>query len=134
MRRILFCFVLLLVPAAAQAQHYCDTTPATTGSAVQGASMTVSLCLDAPSTAAVTSFNLYDNSATAVPITMTKGTTSPVSNKTLFTGAYTAPQTLGVRTIQTSALNGAVEGAKSPAFTLTVTAFIPNAPTNLTVK
>ncbi len=137
MRRLLLCLIILALPAIAQAQtHYCDTTPPAAGTFVAGAIVAIQTCNDGKDstgtvTVAPTAWKLYDN-ATAVTIAMTKGTTSAVSGRTVYSGNYTAPATPGVHTLQATALVGAsVEGPKSNVFTLTVVAAVPSAPTNL---
>ena len=135
MRRLLFALCLLALPAVVQAQtHYCDTTPPSTGSAAQGATLTVQHCLDAATTAVVTSFKIYVDGGTGAVIAMTKGTTSTVSNKTVYSGTTVASSAVGPHTIQTTALNGTTEGPKSNTFTLTITPLVPSAPTNLTAQ
>ncbi len=139
MRRLIFTLCFLALPALVQAQvHYCETTPPTAGTAIVGATLTVSACNDGKdSTGTVsvtpTSWKLYDN-AVGVVIPMTKGTTSAVSGKSVYTGTYLVPATPGTHVLQTTALSGTLEGAKSPTFTLTGVAAVPSAPTNLTVQ
>lgn len=139
MKRFLLIAVFLLLPCAAQAQtHYCDTPQPTTATAVVGSTLTISHCndgRDATGTAPVspTSFKLYDNGTGAV-ITMMSGTTSTVSGKTVYTGNYIVPATVGAHAIQTTALVGVAESAKSNTFTVTAVAAIPSAPTNLSGK
>lgn len=139
MKRLLFTLAILAVPALLHAQpHYCDTTPPTSGTAVVGATLTVSACdsgKDSTGTVNITptGWKLYDNGV-GTTIAMTKGTTSSVSGKTVYTGSYTVPTTPATHSLQTSALLGTTEGAKSGTFTLTSVAAVPNAPTNLTVQ
>jgi len=137
MKRSLLLFALfLLTPRLVAAQaHYCDTPQPTNGSAIVGATLTLQHCNDGKDQSgtvnvAPTSFKLYDN-GTGTPITMTKGTTSAVSGKTVYSGSYVVPSTPGVHTLQTTAVAGTSEGAKSNVFTLTATAAVPSAPTNL---
>ncbi len=117
--------------------HPCDLTAPTSGTGVAGATATVQFCHDGKdSTGTVnitpTSFRLYDNNV-GTPIAMTKGTTSPTSGKTVYTGTYTVPA-VGAHALQVSALVGAVEGTKSATFTLTSVAAVPSAPTSLQVQ
>ena len=139
MKRFVFALAFLLLGSSVYAQaHYCDTTQATSGTAIVGATLTVSACNDGKdSTGTVpdvpTSWKLYDNNI-GVPIPMTKGTTSAVSGKTVYTGSYIVPPSPGIHALQTTALNGTAESAKSPTFTVTGVAAVPSAPTNLTVQ
>jgi hypothetical protein len=134
MNRLIVTLLFLLLPSSVFAQtHYCDTTPPTSGSAPQGATLTIQHCLDAASTAVNPTFKLYVDGV-GVTLAMTKGTTSPVSNKTVYTGTTVASSTQGAHSLQTSALNGSTEGPKSNTFTLTITPLVPSAPTNLTAQ
>ncbi len=139
MRRLTFTLLFLALPALVQAQtHYCDTAQPTTGTSVVGATLTVSAChdgKDSTGTVAVapTSWKLYDNNVGST-ITMTKGTTSAVSGKAVYTGTYLVPTVPGTHSLQATALSGTAEGAKSPTFTLTSVAAVPSAPTSLTAQ
>lgn len=138
MRRLLATLLFLLCSSPLYAQtHYCDQAQPTTGTAIVGASVTVRHCNDGKdSTGTVpvtpTAFRVYVD-GTGAAITMTKGTTSATSGKSDYTGTITAPAA-GVHTIQTTAVAGTAEGAKSNTFTLTTTAAVPSAPTNLTAQ
>jgi hypothetical protein len=139
MRRLLLLSVLLLLPAAVQAQtHYCDTTPPTSGTGTVGVALTIQACASPNDTngnpVTVTGWTLYDN-AVGTAVTMTKGTTSPVSGKTVYAGSYTPP-TAGSHSLQTTATGNAKESAKSTPFLLAVSLppAAPVAPTNLTAQ
>ena len=134
----LFVLAILVFASPAICQtHYCDTTQPTTGTAVAGATVTIQHCNDGKdSTGAVpitpTGFRIYSDGNGAV-IAMTKGTTSTVSGKTVYSGTFSAPSA-GAHALQTTALVGNVEGPKSGTFTLTTVAAVPSAPTNLTAQ
>jgi hypothetical protein len=143
MRRLLLTLCLLAVPATAFSQtHYCDAVQPTTATDAVGTPSTVQNCQDGKSQGGlpvtITSWTLYVNGV-AQPITMTKGTTSTVSGKTLYTGTVTFT-TAGVRTLQTTATGhdigpGDLEGLKSNIFTLTSAInSAPSAPTSLTAQ
>lgn len=139
MKRILLCLSFLLCCSnSARAQtHYCDTTPPTSGNGVVGATVQVQFCNDGKdSTGTVpvipTSFTLYDNNVGA-SITMTKGTTSAVSGKTVYTGNYIVPSA-GSHSLQSTATINSKESAKSTPFLLTGITPTPSVPTNLTAQ
>jgi hypothetical protein len=141
-RRLVFVLIFLSAPALVQAQtHYCDTTPPTSGQAAVGATVTVQNCQDNKSTnglpVTIMSWTLYVNGV-GQSITMTKGTTSPVSGKTAYSGTVVFT-TAGSRTLQTTAtghdVGPDIEAPKSNVFTLSVvTPSGPTAPTNLTAQ
>lgn len=140
MKRLLCTLALLALAAPAAAQtHYCDAAQPTAGTAVAGAPITVEACADGkdannnPTT--LTGWALYDNGTRTQP-SFVKGTTSPVSGKSLYTLSTTAPATASVHTYQVAEINGSGEGPKGPPFVLTVNlpATVPTAPTNLTVQ
>lgn len=129
---------LLLIPTNLYAQtHYCDTTPPTSGNGVVGSSHTIQVCQDGKdSTGTVnltpTSWTLYVDGAAGTPVTMTKGSTSTVSGKTVYTGSYIV--TSGSHSLQmTASFNGA-ESAKSSPFALTGVNAVPSAPSLLSVQ
>jgi hypothetical protein len=82
----------------------------------------------------ITGWTLYDNAVGAV-LTMTKGTTSTVSGKTVYSGSYNPPS-VGSHSLQITSTGNAKESAKSAAFLLAVSLppAAPMAPLNLTVQ
>lgn len=135
--------LMLLCPRLVTAQtHYCDTTPPTAGAAIPGQVLAISTCIGPNDTNGVpftvTGWALYDNGVRTL-VTLVKGTTSTVSNRTVWAGTYTVPAVTGVRTLQTAAIASALptpEGAKSIPFVLTVSLppGAPPAPTHLSLQ
>ncbi len=130
---VLVC-LLIASPVFAQT-HYCDTTQASSTTAVTGTPLTYQICVtnkDAngnPIT--VTGLALYDNGTRTTP-TFVKGTTSTTSGKTEWDLTFTAPSAASVHTYQSGALSAQGESLKSPPFVLTVNLplTVPDAPTN----
>jgi hypothetical protein len=146
-RRALLAAVLLLLPAIVQAQtHQCDlaTTP-TTLSATINQPLNFSACLpplmaDGSPIVTVTGWTIYDNGVSTA-VALTKGTTAPVSGKTLYSGPWIAPATAGAHVLQLTATGAnasgtAKESPKSVPFTLTLAlppASNPQAPDHVVV-
>ncbi len=140
-RRLILALALFAVPALAQAQtHPCDLATATSGTAIAGATVTLSAChsgLDANgNNETITGWALYDNAVRTTPV-LTAGTAVSTTGLKLYSVTMTAPATAGVHSYQIAALDASGEGAKStPPFVLTVSLppTVPAAPSKLTVK
>lgn len=141
MRKVLgmLVFGAMLGGTAFAQTHYCDQVQPTTGSAIAGSSVTLSVCSDNKdtngNTTTITGGALYLNGARST-VSLVPGSVSPTSGKQLFTASLVAPSTKGNFTYEVALINAQSEGAKSTPFVLAVSlpASQPTAPTNLTVK
>ncbi len=139
MKRLTLLLCFLAMPTLAYSQtHYCDTTPATSGTGTVGVPMTIQACAGANDVngtpVTITAWTLYDGAA-STPITMAKGSTSAVSGKSVYSGAFT-PATAGSHALAITATGNSKESAKSVSFLLSVLPppAAPPAPTNLTAQ
>jgi hypothetical protein len=140
MRRLLIALALLIaVPRLVSAQtHYCDAAQPTSGTAVVGQSVTLSVCSSNKDSTGnqitITGWALYDNTVRTGPLVFTQGTTSTVSGLQLYTYTFTVSAG-GQHTYQVAAIDSFGEGTKSDPFVLQAGVVgSPVKPTNLTVK
>jgi hypothetical protein len=140
-KRILLTLAFLALPALVSAQtHPCDVlNPPTSGTFVAGAVQQFQVCwseLDTNGNAAIATGELVVDNGTPSPITLTRGTASPVSGLVVYTGNYTIPATKGGHTLNLTVVTKDGSATTATPFVLTVTlpSSAPVPPVKLTIR